>query len=92
MLKRLNQQIIGVISMKFGFKLSAIATIFSIASLSLILTSALAVPGWAQTSRNIDGSARDCTKFVQNAIRKVTGTNGSFDQLNGTTYLMTTYP
>ncbi|MGA7933306.1 MAG: hypothetical protein WCA35_07145 [Kovacikia sp.] len=78
--------------MKVGFKLGAIATALSIASLSLIPSSALAVPGWAQTSRRMDGSARDCTNFVQNAIRKVTGANGTFGQLNGTTYLMTTYP
>ena len=78
--------------MHIGFKLSAIATALSIYSLSLLPSSALAVPGWAQISRRIDGSARDCTHFVQAAIRKVTGANGTLDQLNGTTYLMTAYP
>ena len=78
--------------MNFGVESIAIVTSLSIASLSLIPTSALAVPGWAQTSRRIDRPARECSDLVQTAIRKVTGANGSLDRLNKTTYLMTTYP
>jgi hypothetical protein len=78
--------------MNIKIKPIAIGTALSIAALSLVPTSALAVPGWAQTSRRIDATARQCTNLVQTGIRKVTGANGSVNQVNRTTYLMTTYP
>jgi hypothetical protein len=78
--------------MRFSFKLGAIVTSLSIASVALMPSSALAVPGWEQTYRRLAVSTEICKNSVQNAIRKVTGSEGTFEQVNGTTYLMTAYP
>jgi hypothetical protein len=78
--------------MKLGFKFTAIATSLSLAVLSLMPSAAMAVPGWAQTSRPLRVPASGCKNSVQNAIQRVTGSAGTAEQLNGTTYLMTTYP
>jgi hypothetical protein len=78
--------------MNIGFKLGAISTSVSVAALFLVPSTAMAVPGWAQTSRALGIPASGCKNSVQNAIQRVTGNSSSADQLNGTTYLMTTYP
>jgi hypothetical protein len=73
-------------------KLSTIATSISLISISLIPTAAFAVPGWGQTFRDLRVPASGCKNSVEKAIRKVTGSAGTTNQVNGTTYMMTTYP
>ncbi len=77
--------------MKLIFKSFAIVTAIAIASVSLMPTAALAVPGWAQTSRSLRVPTSGCKNSVQNAIRRVTGSDGATSQLNDTTYLTTAF-
>ncbi len=53
---------------------------------------AMAVPGWAQTWKHISLPPGSCISYVDQAIKQVTGSGGTFDKISDTTYLMTTYP
>lgn len=53
---------------------------------------AIAVPGWAQTSRHLNVSSGLCSVNVREAVQKVTGSASTFDQISDTTFLTTAYP
>ncbi len=76
-----------------NMKLSHLLPLGSLISVLVITQSpANAVPGWAQTSRNLEVSPNECTNSAGQAIKKVTGTTGTFDKISATTFLRTTYP
>ncbi len=51
-----------------------------------------AVPGWAQTSRNLTVTPNLCTYYAGEAVKSVTGSAGTLDVISATTFLRTTYP
>lgn len=74
-------------------KLSHLLPLGSLIPVLIITQSpANAVPGWAQTSRDLKVTPNDCTNYAGQAIRNVTGSTGTFDKISATTFLRTTYP
>ncbi|MEP0858497.1 hypothetical protein [Trichocoleus sp. DQ-U1] len=76
-----------------NMKLSHLLSFSSLIPGLLIAQSpAIAVPGWAQTSRHLNVHPSSCTSYVKDAILKVTGSTATFDAISNTTFLMTAYP
>jgi hypothetical protein len=56
-------------------------------ALFLVQSPARAVPGWAQTSIDLQVPPSSCKDYVRAAIKKVTGSTSTFDKISNTTKL-----
>ncbi|MGV0024064.1 hypothetical protein [Phormidesmis priestleyi] len=73
--------------MKLQFKLSAIATSLSVIALSLIPARAMATPGHAYSSRNLEVGSDNCSSAVRSAVKRVSRDPGTVNQISGTTFV-----